>query len=339
MDLFVTFLGTAASIPSATRGTAATLVARGGARWLIDCGEGTQRQLLRSGLGLVDLDLVLLTHFHGDHVYGLPGLLKTYALQGRTRPLGISGPAGLTGFVDRLRVGRLPFPLELDERGPGLVWRGEGARLEAFPTEHSVPSLGFALLEEDRPGQFDVAAALAAGVPEGPLFGRLQRGEEVALPSGRVVRPAEVLGPPRPGRRLVVTGDTRPCEATVEAARGACLLVHEATFLSEEAQRAADTRHSTAVEAGAVARAADVQLLALTHLSSRSHPRDVRREARREFPGAWVPRDFDQVQIPFPERGEPRVLPAVAEPVIVAHTAAGPREPAETPARVPGDDL
>jgi ribonuclease Z len=339
MDLFITFLGTAASIPSVTRGTAATLIARGGARWLVDCGEGTQRQLLRSGLGLVDLDLVLLTHFHGDHVYGLPGLLKTYALQGRTRPLGIVGPTGLTGFVDRLRMGRLPFPLDLEERGAGLAWRGEGARLEAFETEHSVPSLGYALVEEDRPGQFDVAAARTAGVPEGPLFGRLQRGDDVLLDSGRLVRPAEVLGPPRAGRRVVLTGDTRPCEATIGAARGACLLIHEATFLSDERERAAETRHSTAAEAAAVARAAEPRLLALTHLSSRSHPRDVRREARQEFPRAWVPRDFDQVQIPFPERGEPRILAAAPEPVVVAPTAAAVREPAEAPARVPGDDL
>jgi ribonuclease Z len=138
---------------------------------------------------------------------------------------------------------------------------------------------------------------------------------------------------------VVVTGDTRPCEATIEAARGACLLVHEATFLSDEAERALETRHSTAAEAGALARLAEPRLLALTHLSSRSHPRDVRREARREFPNTWVPRDFDQVQIPFPERGEPRILPAAAEPVVIAQTAAGAREPAETPARVPVDDL
>jgi len=309
VDLFVTFIGTAASVPTATRSTAATLIARGGDRWLVDCGEGTQRQLLRSGLGLVDVDVVLLTHLHGDHLLGLPGLLKTYGLRERDRPLALIGPPGLAGLLERLGVvvGRTPYPIWIEETGPGVVLETAGARMEAFHTDHSVPSLGYALVEDPRPGAFDLAAARALRIPEGPLYGRLQRGEAVALPDAREVRPEEVLGPQRPGRTVVLSGDTRPCAGTEAAAAGATLLVHEATFLEDESQRAVETRHSTAREAAELAARAGVELLALTHLSSRTLPREARRQAEEAFPDVIVPRDFDQVELPFPERGGPVV--------------------------------
>lgn len=314
MDLFVTMVGTAASVPSAARGTAATLLARGGERWLIDCGEGTQRQLLRSGQGLIDLDLILITHLHGDHYLGLPGMLKTYGLRGRERPVRLVGPRGTAQLMATLRpvVGRTPFPLEIDEvdeRRGGEVWAGDGASIEAYPTRHSIASVGYALVEESRPGAFDVAQARRLGVPEGPQFGRLQRGEEVRAADGSTVRPDQVMGTPRAGRTVVVTGDTEPCAATLEIAAGASVLVHEATFLDADGDRARETRHSTAREAAALGRRADVGLLVLTHLSSRNHPREVRAEAEREFPRTLVPRDFDQIEVPFPERGEPIVHP------------------------------
>ena len=315
MDLFVTFIGTAASVPTAARGTAATLISRGGERWLVDCGEGTQRQLLRSGLGLVDLDVILITHPHGDHYLGLPGLLKTYGLRGRERPLRLVGPRGVARLMEVLRpvVGRLPFILELqevDEREVSVAWRGEGFEVRAFPTRHSVPSVGFALAEVDRPGAFDLEAARALGVPAGPDFGVLQRGGEVTTPAGDVVRPDQVLGPPRPGRTVVISGDTEPCDGTLQAAAGAAVLVHEATFLDEERDRARETRHSTAREAAALAKEAGAGMLALTHLSSRFLPSEVRAEAEAVFPNVLVPRDFDQIEVPFPERGEPVVHPA-----------------------------
>lgn len=336
MDLYVTFIGTAASVPTAARGTAATLVARGGERWLIDCGEGTQRQLLRSGLGLVDLDLILITHLHGDHFLGLPGMLKTFGLRARDRPLRLVGPRGLSRLMEVLRpvVGRTPFVLEiqeLDERETSSAWRGDGFAIRAFPTRHSVPSVGYALVEEPRPGAFDVDAARALGVTPGPDFGVLQRGGEVVTAEGRTVRPEEVLGGARAGRTIVVTGDTEPCAGTLEAARGADLLVHEATFLDEERDRARETRHSTAREAASVARDAGVGLLALTHLSSRFMPREVRAEAEAVFPNVIVPRDFDQVEIPFPERGAP-----VLHPVKGGGDRRGaPDVPSEPPATVP----
>ena len=315
MDLWVTFIGTAASVPTAARGTAATLIARGGDRFLIDCGEGTQRQLLRSGLGLVELDQILITHLHGDHYLGLPGLLKTYGLRGRTRPVHLAGPRGLAKLLEVLRpvIGRTPFPLEVTELGPGGVpWRTDGARIEAFATSHGVPSVGYALIEEDRPGMFDVAAARALGVPAGPMFGRLQRGETVEVEGGGTVRPEQVLGEARHGRRVVLSGDTEPCAGTVQAAHGADLLVHEATFCEDERDRARETHHSTAREAAEVAATAGVGLLALTHVSSRFMPRDIREEARAVFAETVVPRDFDQVELPFAERGAPVFHPGGA---------------------------
>jgi ribonuclease Z len=317
VDLVVTFIGTAASVPTRARGTAATLIARGGERWLVDCGEGTQRQLLRSGLGLVDLDLILVTHLHGDHFLGLPGLIKTFGLRGRERPLRLVGPRGLCDLLDRLSVviGRTPFPLEIDETAAGEVHETAGARIEAFHTHHSVSSLGYAVVEDERPGAFDVDAARALGVPEGPLFGRLQRGETVTLETGAQIRPDQVLGPPRHGRLVVLAGDTRPCEATAAAAEGADLLIHEATFLDSDRDRAVETGHSTAREAALLAHAAGVEMLALTHLSSRFMPREARAEAGAAFPNVVVPRDFDQVELPFRERGVPRLLRATDDGV------------------------
>ncbi len=310
MDLSVTFLGTAASVPSRGRGVAATLVARGGDRWLVDCGEGTQRQLLRSGLGLIDIDLVLLTHLHADHVLGLPGLIKTYGLRNRERALRIVGPPGFEAFMQRLGpvIGRTPFPLILVDAGPAVVHDGEDVQIEAFHTDHSVPSLGYGIYEDDRPGVFDVPTATALGVPSGPLFGELQRGRPVTLESGVTVTPDSVMGPPRDGRAVVLSGDTRPCDATREMADQVDLLVHEGTFLTADRERAVETRHSTAAEAAEIARDAGVTLLALTHLSSRFMPREARSEAEAVFPDVVLPRGFDRVEIPFPERGAPRLV-------------------------------
>ena len=307
MDMSVLFLGTAASVPTAHRGTAGYLLRRAGDRILIDCGEGTQRQMLRSGVGLVDVDEILITHYHADHFLGLPGLLKTFGLRGRETPLRIYGPAGLRTLMEVLHpvVGRVPYKLELVEMDPA-DWIGhEGYRVECFATDHGAPSLGYAVLEDARPGRFDLEAARALGVPEGPAFGQLQQGQPVTLDDGRVVEPGQVVGTARPGRRIVFSGDTRPCPATIEASAAADVLVHEATFLDEDAGRARETGHTTAAQAARMARDAQVTLLALTHLSTRYLVRDVRREAEAEFPNTVVPRDFDVLDLPLPERGPP----------------------------------
>ena len=311
MDLDLVFLGTAGSAPTAARGASATLVRRGGDRLLIDCGEGTQRQLLRSDTGLVDLEHVFLTHLHADHVLGLPGMLKTFALRGREVPITIHGPRGTRALLGALGVviGRVTYPIELVELRAGEVVEREGYRIETFPVAHGSGALGYAVREDERPGRFDVEAADAAGVPDGPERGALQRGEHVTLGDGRVVQPDEVVGPARRGRSVVLTGDTAPAASVVEAAAGADVLVHEATFLADERDRARETEHSTAGEAALVAREADVGLLALTHVSARYPGAAVAAEALELFPRTVVPRDFDLIDVPLPERGAPELVP------------------------------
>ena len=276
---------------------------------MFDCGEGTQRQLQRS-FGLAQVDAIYLTHFHADHILGLPGLLKTYDLTDREAPLTIYGPLGLSDLFKTLGriIGKTGFRLELVELQPGDTVSHEGYEIRAYATEHSVRTNGYALAEEERPGRFDPEAAMRLGVPEGPAFAALQRGEYVEGTS-RPVRPEEVMGEARAGRTVVITGDTAPCKATAEAARGAELLVHDASFSEEEAQRAAETGHSTVGQAAAVAREAGVKLLSLVHISSRYHVGTVLDEAREVFEATIAPRDFDVVEIPFPERGVPKLVP------------------------------
>jgi len=309
MDLSVAFLGTGGAVPSARRNTASLLVARGGERLLFDCGEGTQRQMQRS-LGLVQVDSIFFTHFHADHFLGLPGLLKTYDLTERERPLTIYGPRGLRDLIQSMGrvIGRVGYKVELVEIEPGEAISRDGAEVRPYPVEHSVRAFGYALVEAERPGRFDPETAKGLGVKEGPDFARLQRGEAVETAKGTTVRPDEVMGESRPGRTLVITGDTAPCHATVEAAQDAELLVHDASFAEEEAQRAADTGHSTVGQAASVAREAEVKLLALVHISSRYHVGKVLEEAKEVFDPSVAPRDFDVIDLPFPERGEPKLV-------------------------------
>jgi ribonuclease Z len=310
VDLDVVFLGTSGSTPTAKRALAAMLVRRGGERLLFDCAEGTQRQLLRCDVGLVDLEEIFLTHFHADHYLGLPGMLKTYSLRGRELPLTMYGPRGLRELLTTLRriFGRLTYPVETVELEPGARLHRDGYTLETIAVDHGVPAVGYSLVEDERPGRFDVETATALGVPDGPERGILQRGESVTLAGGQEIAPDQVLGPARAGRKLVLSGDTAPTASVVEAATAADLLVHEATFLADERERARETLHSTAGEAALVAREAGVRMLALTHVSTRYFGHQVVEEARELFPATVVPRDFDLVEIPFPERGPPELV-------------------------------
>ena len=306
MDLDLVFFGTSGSVPTAQRSPSAVLVRRGSERLLFDCGEGTQRQMLRSTVGLVELREVFLTHYHADHYLGLPGMLKTFALRGREVDLTVYGPPGLISLFGALKriFGRLTYRLELRELHPGDVLERDGYNLVTFAPSHGVSAIGFALVEGPRPGRFDVEAADALGV-EPQQRGLLQRGESIELADERIVTPDAVLGPPRPGRKIVLAGDTAPSPVVLEAARDADVLVHEATFLDEERERAQETAHSTALEAAELARDAEVSLLALTHLSNRYFGPEVAREARTIFPETVVPKDFDTIDVPFPERGAP----------------------------------
>ena len=302
MDLDVLFVGTSASAPTARRGLPATLLRRGGERILFDCGEGTQRQLIRS-VGLVELDAVFITHFHADHFLGLPGMLKTFGMRGRERPLTVGGPVGLRKLLLRDLgpvLGRTPFPLEVVELEPNDELPRDGYRIASFAVNHNVLAHGYALIEDDRPGRFDADRALELGVSPGPDFGRIQRGEAVGG-----VLPEQVLGEARRGRKVVLSGDTTPTDMTRAVAHRADLLVHEASFLTEEEERARETRHSTARQAAELAAEAEVELLALTHVSTRYPADAVRDEARAVFPKTIVPRDFDRVELPLPERGDP----------------------------------
>lgn len=304
MDLSLFFAGTAGSVPTARRGLPAILLRRGADRILFDCGEGTQRQLLRS-VGLMDLTDVFVTHFHADHWLGLPGMLKTFELRGRERPLTLYGPPGLQRLLGSVPgvLGGLGYEVEIVELGPDDMVERDEFTIEPFPVNHRGQAYGYAIVEDDRPGRFDAELAERLGVTPGPDFGRLQRGETVGG-----VAPEQVVGPDRIGRKLVISGDTGPSDVLIEAAHAADVLVHEATFTREEAERARETRHSTAEQAAKVALEAEVRMLALVHLSTRYGGREIRDEARELFERTVVPRDFDTIEIPFPERGEPELV-------------------------------
>jgi ribonuclease Z len=304
MDMDLVFLGTGGSAPTARRSTACLLARIGGDRLLFDCGEGSQRQMQKS-TGLVHVDAIFITHLHADHYLGIPGLLKTYDLNDRDRPLRVYGPPGLIELFGALRrvFGRIGYEVELVELEPdGAVRRGD-YEVRPFEVAHRTRAFGYALVEDSRPGRFDPAAAEQLGVSPGPDFKRLQDGETVGG-----ITPEQVMGETRPGRKLVISGDTAPCEMTRVAAHEAQLLVHDASFADEEEARAAETGHSTGRQAAALAAEAGVQMLALVHISSRYDIRAVLAEAQEAFEPSFAPRDFDLVEIPFPERGQPRLV-------------------------------
>lgn len=307
MTLEVTFLGTSGAVPTPTRNPIGILLRREGDRILLDVGEGIQRQMMRFGTGF-GLDHIVITHLHGDHYYGLPGLLETLEFNDRERSLSIHVPARrtrrLTDFID-VTIGETSFPILVNGLQPGSVAIDhEEYRLVAIDADHDTESIGVALIEDDRPGRFDKPRALELGVPEGPLFGRLQRGESVELEDGTVVSPSEVLGDPRPGRTVVYTGDTRPTDAVEQAASEADLLIHEATFGEDRVERAHETGHSTARQAGSLAARAEARRLALTHTSSRyAGERDrLRNEAEEAYGGpTTLPGDGDVIEVPYPD--------------------------------------
>jgi ribonuclease Z len=302
--LKIVFLGTAGSFPTPKRNPSCVFVNREGELLLFDCGEGTQRQMMMAKCGMMNLSSIFITHFHADHILGIPGLIQTLSFNGRQTPLVIYGPRGVAGFVElfvQLGHFRLGFELRAVEVSGGDVIEGEGYRVEVFNTVHSVPSVGYALVEDERPGRFNRERAIALGVPPGPLFKKLHSGECVEV-GGRVVRPEEVVGPARRGRKLVYTGDTRPTEDTVRAAKDADVLIHDGSMADDLCEWAQDTRHSTAGEAAEVARKAGVNLLVLTHISAR-YSEDTSQlliDARKIFENTLVAYDLMELEIPYP---------------------------------------
>jgi ribonuclease Z len=301
--LTATFLGTSAATPTVDRNVAGLAVQREGETILFDCGEGSQRQMMRYGVGFSFTE-IFFTHYHADHILGVTGLLRTMGLQDRTAPVTLYGPRHaqrVLGAAIELGIERNKFPVEIREIQPGDRLRRQDYDIVVFETDHRPDTVGFALAEHTRLGRFNPDRARELGVPEGPLWGRLHRGETVKLEDGRSVSPADLVGSPRRGRTLVYTGDTRPSLAVVEASRGADLLIHEATFGSDELERAKETGHSTAAEAARVAVEAGVRRLVLTHISprySRDAP-ELLAEARAIFPESVVARDGLTVDVPF----------------------------------------
>lgn len=304
MSLTLRFLGTSASRPTVERNVSSLVLVREGETLMFDCGEGTQRQMMRYGVAF-SLEDIFITHFHTDHFLGLIGLLRTMALQGRAEPMRLWGPRGASRVLRRAAEfggDRVGFPLEINDLEPGDRVARSGYAIVPYLADHRQGlALGYALVEEERRGRFNPELARALGVPEGPMWGQLHRGIAVTLPDGRVVDPAVLVGDRRPGRKVVVTGDTRPCDATVDAAADADVLVHEATFAEEEAARAVETGHSTAREAAQVARRAGARKLVLTHFSARysRDASDLLREAREVLEPVLCARDGLEIDIPY----------------------------------------
>lgn len=300
--LTLTFLGTSAARPTVERSVSSIALRREGETLLFDCGEGTQRQMMRYGVSF-GLSEIFFTHFHTDHFLGVIGLLRTMGLQGRETPMTLYGPRGarrILGHALELGVERSVFEITVEELRPGQVLEREEYDLEILPADHGGGAVGYLLREHERLGRFDPEKARALGIPEGPLWGRIHRGEPVEV-NGRRIDPRDIVGASRSGRLVALSGDTRPSATLAEAARGADLLVHEATFVHEDRERAVETRHSTAREAAQVALAARARRLVLTHLSARHSMmfKELLDEAREVFPETVVAKDGMEIEVPF----------------------------------------
>jgi ribonuclease Z len=301
-------LGTSAGVPTRARNVSCVAMrpAQRGEVWLFDCGEGTQHQLLRSDLNISQITRVLITHMHGDHVYGLMGLLATCGMSGNARRIDVYGPRGLSEFVrdvSRATQQHASYPLEVHEVKEGLVFEDDEYEVTCAPLKHRLPAFGYRVTEKDRPGHFDVARAQELGIPPGPLYGKLKRGERVTLEDGRTFEGSDFLGPDLKGRVVVYCTDTTYCRSAVELARDSDLLIHEATFAEVDEGLAVRSTHSTAAMAARVASESGARRLLITHFSPRyfpgnqTEPEDLLREARAVFAETEMARDFLSVDV------------------------------------------
>jgi ribonuclease Z len=307
MSLRVIFLGTAGSVPTPKRSLPAVLVQRNGEQLMFDCGEGVQRQMIKARCGFHRKMKVFITHMHGDHVLGLPGLLQTMALLDRQRTLDVFGPAGIRRFLEGIRETVqfvLTFPVEIHEiKEEDVICEEDEYTVQAVWANHVIPSLAYALAEKPRPGKFHPDKAKALKVPEGPLWSMLQRGLKVKLPDGQVVKPEQVIGAPRAGRKIVYTGDTRPFGGLEKLAAGADLLVHDATLDEQLTERAEEDGHSTPSQAARTAKKAKVKQLILTHVSARyTDAALLLNQARKVFKNTLVAEDFMRIELPLLEK-------------------------------------
>jgi len=291
------FLGTGGTYPCTERNVISIAVQMGKDVLLLDCGEGTQRQLMQSTVSFMAIRWIFISHFHGDHFLGLPGLIQSMNLNDRRRPIDIYGPAGTVKLLSQqLTLGYFTpsFQISLHDVVPRDVIQFEGFKVIAGEADHTVPTLCYSIVENDRPGRFNAAKAEQLGVPRGPLFRKLQLGRSIRI-NGKIVHPRDVIGEPRKGRKIVFSGDTRPCKTVIELAKDADLLIHDATLLSSEEKLAQGFGHSTAREAAGVASEAKVKALALIHYSPRyKDPSVLEEEAKSVFRQSFAPRDLDE---------------------------------------------
>jgi ribonuclease Z len=304
--LRVTFLGTGGSLPTSNRNPSAIMVNREGELMLFDCGEGAQQQMMRAKTGMMGLTSIFITHFHADHMLGIPGLIQTMSFQGRTEPLTIYGPQWVEEFtrlLSALGYYKLRYDIKTVQLKPGVIIKRNGYSIHVIKTEHSIPSIGYALVEDERLGKFNREKAIELGVPPGPMFSKLHKGEAVEI-DGRTICSEDVVGDPRPGRMIVYSGDTRPCEAVIKASIGADLLIHDSTLADEKADWAMESMHSTAGEAATIAKEAGVHRLILTHISSR-YSEDVSpilNDAKKVFEHVTVADDLMEIEIPYRDK-------------------------------------
>ncbi len=306
MSLHVIFLGTGGSVPTPKRGLPAILIQRQGEQIMFDCGESAQRQMIIAKGSFHRKMRIFITHMHGDHVLGLPGLLQTMAMLDRQSELEVYGPSGITRFLECIRETvqfALTFPVKTHEiEEEGVICEDKEYYIQAVSSNHVIPNLSYALIEKLRPGRFHPEKAKALGIPEGPLWSKLQQGHKIRLQKGQTIRPEQVVGPPRAGRKIVYTGDTRPFKNLVKLAADADLLIHDATLDDDLIERAEEDGHSTPSQAAETAKKAKVKKLILTHISARyGDTRTLLRHARKSFRKTEVAEDFMKIEIPLSE--------------------------------------
>jgi len=300
-QLRIIFLGTGGSWPTIKRNVSAIAIKRGSEILLFDCGEGTQRQFQQSNLSYMQISKIFITHFHGDHFLGVPGLIQTMQLNDRDKPLHIYGPKGMRELVDQLlTLGyfRPSYQIISHDINNGDEIEFEDYSIRALKVKHNVPAFSYCFLEHQRPGKFNKTKAVEIGIPEGPLFSKLQRGKSVILANGKIITPDMVLGPSRKGRMIVISGDTKPCEELIAFSKDADILIHEATFDTELEKIAKEYGHTTALQAAEIAKTANVKKLFLVHISPRYLDYHVlQNEARKVFLHSFVPKDFHEIEV------------------------------------------
>ncbi len=305
----ITFLGTSSGVPTRSRNVSSLAVRlpQRAEVWLFDCGEGTQHQILRSDIKISQITRIFITHMHGDHIFGLMGLLASAGLAGNPHRIDIYGPPGLEDYLracERYSQTHFSYPIKVHKNQPGVIFEDDEYLVSCGRLEHRVTAFGYRITEKDRPGRFDVEKATALGIPFGPLYGQLKRGETVTLPDGRQFSGADFCGPTQVGRKIAYCTDTIYCEGAVALAKDADALIHEATFAHQDAQLAYERLHSTSTMAAQVALAAEVKTLIMTHFSPRYAPGneivldDLLQEARAIFPETQMAYDFFTYEVP-----------------------------------------